>query len=113
MELERITEQKRRATAAQRMQMVEQFRRSGLTRAAFSRENGISEATLGWWLAKVKRDCILPAPVAFTEIRVDPPVAAHANARAMELISSDGLLIRCRDPLPTRDVARLLRGKRC
>jgi hypothetical protein len=57
MEIKAITRQ-HRATADQRMRMVEQFRRSGLTRAAFSQQYGIPLATLNWWLAKVDKKSI-------------------------------------------------------
>jgi hypothetical protein len=62
MENKTITRQYR-ATADQRMRMVEQFRRSGLTRAAFSKQYGVPLATLSWWLKKAKRASSLPVPV--------------------------------------------------
>jgi hypothetical protein len=113
MEIKKITKRQHHATAAQRLQMVEQFRRSGLTRAAFSRQHGIPLATLNWWLAKTKRAFNLPAPVVFSEIMLGPPAATAINAWAMEVVAPSGLTVRCREPLPVRDLARLLRGPRC
>jgi transposase-like protein len=113
MELERITRRQRRATPAQRLQMVEQFRRSGLTRAAFSRQNGIPLATLHWWLAKTKRASNLPAPVVFGEVMLPPPAARPNNTWAMEVVAPSGLTVRCREALAVHDLARLLRGIRC
>jgi transposase-like protein len=54
MENKTITRQ-HRATADRRMRMVEQFRRSGLTRTAFCRQYGVPLPTLGYWLTKAKR----------------------------------------------------------
>ena len=88
--------------------MVEQFRRSGLTRAAFSRQYGIPLATLSWWLAKTKRASNLPAPVVFSEVRLAPPAVTPSNAWAMEVVAPSGLTIRCREALAVRDLARLL-----
>jgi hypothetical protein len=34
--------------------MVEQFRRSGLTRTALSKQYGVPLATLSWWLKKAQ-----------------------------------------------------------
>jgi transposase-like protein len=46
METKGTTRQQHHASAAERLQMVQQFRRSGLTRAAFSKQYGIPVATL-------------------------------------------------------------------
>jgi transposase-like protein len=113
MEIKGLTRQQHHATAAERLQMVEQFRRSGLTRAAFSRQHGIPLATLNWWLAKTKRASNLPVPVVLSEVRLASPAATPNLAWAMEVISPSGLTVRCREALPVRDLARLLRGTRC
>jgi hypothetical protein len=109
MAINGITRRQHHANAAERLQMVEQFRRSGLTRAGFSRQHGIPLATLSWWLAKTKRTSNLPVPVVFSEVRLAPPTAPGSNAWAMELISPSGLTIRCREALAVRDLARLLK----
>jgi len=54
-EIKGSTRRHHRATAAQWLQMVEQSRRSGLTRAGLFRRRGIPLATLNWWLTKTKR----------------------------------------------------------
>jgi hypothetical protein len=108
MENKAITRQYR-VTADQRMQMVEQFRRSGLTRAAFSQQYGIPLATLSWWLTKTKRASNLPVPVVFREVRLEPSATEPNNLWAMELVGPSGLTVRCRETLTVRDLARLLR----
>lgn len=112
MELERIAP-RRRPTAEQRLQMVELFRHSGLTRAGFSRQYGIPLATLNWWLAKARRASILPAPIVFNEVRLTPPAVAPPHPWVMEVVAPSGLTIRCREALSAREVARLIRDTRC
>jgi hypothetical protein len=92
--------------------MVEQFRRSGLTRAAFSKEYGVPLATLSWWLKKAKRSSSLPVPVVFSEVKLTPPEVS-TNAWAMEVVARSGLTIRCREPLAIHDLAYLIRSARC
>lgn len=113
MEIKKASRRHKRATTAERLQMVEQFRRSGLTRAAFSRQHDIPIATLNWWLAKTKQPSNLPVPVLFSEVMFPPPPTATINTWAMEFIRPDGLVIRCREAFPANDLVRLLRGPRC
>lgn len=113
MEIKGITRQQRQVSATQRLQMVEQFRRSGLTRAAFSQPYGIPLATLNWWLTKTKRTASLPAPVVFREVKLVPPPTTPSNPWAMEVVAPSGLTLRCREPLPAKVLTRLLRGARC
>jgi transposase-like protein len=111
MENKTITRQYR-ATADQRMRMVEQFRRSGLTRAAFSKQYGVPLATLSWWLKKAKRASSLPVPVVFSEVNLTAPEVS-TNAWAMEVVAPSGLTIRCREPLAIHDLAHLIRSAQC
>jgi hypothetical protein len=113
MDNKSITRQQHRLPADQRLQMVEQFRRSGLTRAAFSRNYGIPLATLNWWLAKAKRACHQPVPVVFSEVLLEPEAKTNEPTWAMEMISPSGMTVRCREALSVRDLARLLRNTRC
>ena len=113
MEIKRITRQRHPVSPAQRLEMVEQFRRSGLTRAAFSRQSGISVGTLNWWLGKTKGVSKLPAPVVFREFQLTPPPATPSNAWAMEVVVPSGLTVRCREPLSAHLLVRLLRGTGC
>jgi len=92
--------------------MVEQFRRSGLTRRAFSLQYGIPLATLSWWLSKAKRSSRAPSSVTFREIKVVPPVD-RAEKWVMEVESPYGIKVRCREALPVRILERLLRGPLC
>lgn len=94
--------------------MVEQFRHSGLTRAAFSRQFGVPLPTLDYWLTKTKHSSRLPVPMTFSEIRLAAPEAPLSNNNwAMEIVAPSGLTIRCREELTVHDLARLIRGGRC
>ncbi len=79
--------------------MVEQYRRSGLTRVAFSRQYGVPLPTLGYWLTRAKRVSNLPVPMSFGEIRLTAQDGSLANTWAMEIVAPSGLTIRCREEL--------------
>jgi hypothetical protein len=99
----------RRSTAAERAQVLEEFHRSGLTRIAFSRTHNVALSTLSKWLTNARsKDS---APVLFRELRVPQVSAVAAIPWAVEIIGPDGLMIRCREALPLRDVSWLLRGR--
>jgi hypothetical protein len=104
----------RRETIAQRLQMVEQFRQSGLTRKAFSQHYGVPKATLSWWLKKKKHIATPPAlPVLFSEVKLASPVRLLDTVWEMEIIAPSGLTIRCRRQFEVPDIARLMRGGQC
>jgi hypothetical protein len=113
MEIKTGTRQQNHASTAQRLKMVEQFRSSGLTRAAFSRQHQIPLATLNWWLKRTKPVSNLPAPVVFSEVMLPPAPAEVTTPWAMEFVRPDGLIIRCREAICAHDLVRLLRGSRC
>jgi hypothetical protein len=92
--------------------MVEQFRRSGLTRKAFSLQYGVPLATLSWWLSKAKHLSSAPAAMTFREIKVIP-TADPMEKWAMEVESPSGVKVRCRESLPVGALERLLRGPLC
>jgi len=79
MEIKKSPKPLQPVASAERLQMVEQFRRSGLTRKAFSTQYGIPLATLSWWLAKTKHSSNLPVPVVFREVRLAPPATEPTN----------------------------------
>jgi hypothetical protein len=113
MKIKGIARRQNHATTAARLRMVDQFRRSGLTRAAYCQQHGIPLATLAWWLARAKRTSNLPAPVVFSEIMLPPAPATATSGWAMEIVRPDGLVIRFREALGANEVARMLRGPQC
>jgi hypothetical protein len=102
-----------RLPADQRLQMIQQFRRSGLTGAAFSRRYGIPLSTLKWWLKKERHASNLPAPIIFGEVRLEAPENAPRSGWAMEISAPSGWTIRCREAMSAEDLARLMRRGRC
>ena len=99
----------KRSTAAERAQMLDDFHRSGLTRLAFSRTHNVALSTLSKWLTNAKRKS--PTPVLFREMRVSQVPSVTPMPWAVEIISPDGLMIRCRETLPLQDLSWLLRGR--
>jgi hypothetical protein len=93
--------------------MIQQFGRSGLTGAAFSRRYGIPLSTLKWWLKKERRASKLPTPMIFQELRPQLPEKPPGNAWAMEISAPSGWTIRCREAMSAEDLARLMRRGRC
>ena len=113
METENIAGKKRqrRSTAAERAQILEEFHRSGLTRIAFSRTHNVALSTLSKWLMDHKRKSKSSMPVLFRELRVPRVATITALPWAVEIVGTDGIVIRCREALPMHDVAWLLRGR--
>ncbi len=92
--------------------MVEQFRRSGLTRKAFSLRYGVPLATLSWWLSKSKRSSSAPAAMVFREVKVIQ-AGETPGKWAMEIENPSGVKVRCREALPAGVLERLLRSYSC
>jgi len=103
-----------RETAAQRLQMVEQFHQSGLTRTAFSQQYGVPKATLSRWLKRKKHASATPAlPVLFSEVKLASPMRSFDTGWEMEIIAPSGLVIRCRRQFEVQEIAKLMRGGQC
>lgn len=113
MEIKKSPKPLQPVASPERLQMVEQFRRSGLTRKAFSQQFGVPLATLDWWLAKTKPASGTPALVKFSEVKVIGSASESADKWAMEVESPSGLKIRCREALSIQTLERLLRGMPC
>jgi len=102
-----------RITAAQRARVIERFQRSGLTRRAFVRKSGIALSSLNRWLAQAKSTPNVPFPVRLSELKLAPLLAAPPTGWAMEIVSPQGLTLRCCEPLKVQDLMLLLRGSSC
>jgi len=69
---------------------------------------------LNRWLAEATDASVSPPPVAFSELRLASPAGpAPAMAWAVEIVTVQGLTVRCRAPLAAQDLARLLRSLSC
>jgi hypothetical protein len=113
MRPKRIEPRRRRTSARQRAQLVGRFQRSGLTRIAFARRYGLGLSTLGKWLSEARAVSPRPSPVVFREVQLAGLASAPAVAWAMEVVSREGLTVRCREALSAQDLAVLLRGPAC
>jgi len=113
MKINKPSKKQHREPSNQRLQMVEQFRQSGLSRKAFCKRRGIPVSTLNWWLRKTKSSSNPQVPIKFSEVMVVPPSMKASGTWAMELVTSSGLTIRCREALPISDLMRLLGESRC
>lgn len=112
MENENISKKRnQRRTRAERVEILEQFHRSGLTRKAFSQSYHVALSTLSKWLTNEKRASTARPPMIFREVTV-PIASPHPPTQwAVEIVAPDGVTIRCREALPLQDVAWLLRGR--
>lgn len=88
--------------------MVERFRESGLSTAAFAARERVSLQTLKRWLAEAKRTAKVP-PVMFSELEL-PPLLTPSSPWAVEVVSARGVTIRCREALSMTELVRLLRS---
>jgi hypothetical protein len=89
---------------AQRRALVESFRTSGLTAAAFARREGLKYQTFAGW---VNRSCRESSAVRFAQVSLPAASASHRAALEVQLV--DGTLVRGGD---ARAVAELVRSLR-
>jgi transposase-like protein len=101
----------RRSTSAERAEILAEFKRSGLTRLAFSRAHNIALSTLSKWLYTTKHKSKDSAPMLFKELKVSQSPTNSVMAWAIEIVSPDGMAIRFREALPLDDLSLLLRGR--
>jgi hypothetical protein len=113
MDPESHAHRRRRTAASERWrQVVAQYRRSNLTQREFCQQAGISISRLNWWLTRARRAGDVPAPSAFTEVRLPPSVLPRVPRNeiwALEIVTRAGVTIRWRDALAWRDLAHVLR----
>ncbi len=68
---------------------VREWKRSGLTAAAFAEREGLNAGTLTWWSSKLGRTAgVLARPPVF-EVKL----AARANAGALEVVLRSGVRV--------------------
>jgi hypothetical protein len=112
MEPERIP--RRHLKPEERRRIAERCERSGLSRSEFARRHRVSLSSLQRWLAEVRSARKEGPAVLFREVALSPPlVAVPSVGWAVEVVSPDGMTVRCREGLPIEDLARLLRDRAC
>ena len=91
----RDTRGRRVTPRERRTELVEGYRRSGLTMARFARQEGINYTTFAHWVAKVPRPAAGKAPIKFAGLRL--PLSVPAPERAgewLEVRLPDGTVLR-------------------
>ena len=90
----------RQWTEAEARAALDDWSRSGLSAAAFTRERGVSARRLAYWTRRLGQD----QRVQFVPVEL---AAAAAQPRAQIEIERDGVVVRVREDLPVEHVARL------
>jgi hypothetical protein len=87
----RDTSGRRVSDAQRRREMVEAYRASGLTMAAFARRERINYATFAGWVAKAADRKVVRAPIKFAEVAL-PQVPREPAT--LEVRFADGTVVR-------------------
>jgi len=85
----------RRVTPAERVvQMVQAYRASGMTMAAFARRERLKYATFAGWVAKAQREVVAKRPVQFAELRMPFVAPNTGSGDQLEVRLPDGTVLR-------------------
>lgn len=87
----RDTSGRRVSTAERRREMVEAYRASGQTMAAFTRRERINYATFAGWVANAERGKRAKETIKFAEVALPP---APAETERLEVQLADGTIVR-------------------
>jgi len=80
---------------AQRVGLVDAYRVSGLTMAAFARREGISYSTFAGWVLKASQGPSAALPIQFAEVQLPGPRAAATKGTSeLEVRLPDGTVLR-------------------
>jgi transposase-like protein len=90
----RDTRGRRVAPPERRTQMVQAFRASGVTMAAFARHEGINYATFAGWVAKAQRAGLAKSPIKFAELRMPLAAPGAPSGDQLEVRLPDGTVLR-------------------
>jgi len=92
-----------------RAEIVEAFRASGLTMAAFARREGIKYPTFAGWVVKAPRGGAPKPGIKFTEVRL-PRLPAPRTPAPLEVRLPDGTVLRGGRADELADLVRALRA---
>jgi transposase-like protein len=93
--------------------LVQQFKGSGLTQAAFAAQQGVSDKTLSYWIGRVKKErqkppAFLPVRMAKAPAPLQEPPAQPPRRAAVKAVLPDGLRLYFGKHASSRYVARVL-----
>jgi transposase-like protein len=94
---------------ARRAELVRAYRASGLTQAAFARQEGVKYPTFAHWVQQSERAGGRRPPVQFTELRL-PAAPRPSAAVELEVRLPDGTLVRGTKAAELAALVRALRG---
>jgi transposase-like protein len=101
----------KRFSSAERLRLIRQYRKSGLTQKQFAQQNGIRLGTFEQWLLRErKRDVRRDWSKGFQEVKL--PLTLSSNAWAAELSLEAGLSLRLSSSAPVHWVCDLVKGLR-
>lgn len=101
----------RRVTPSEhRQQVVQAFRASGMTMAAFARRERLKYATFAGWVAKAQRPTLAKGPIEFAELRMPFAAPAPASGDHLEVRLPDGTVLRGGRVADVVALVRALRG---
>jgi transposase-like protein len=100
------------ATLARRAELVAEYRRSGLTMAAFARRESLAYSTFAGWVLKSERargsGRVAPLPVRFAQVQL--PALASDSVASLEVRLMDGTVVRGSSPTELALLVRALRA---
>lgn len=100
----RVTPKERRA------QMVQAYRASGTTMAAFARRERIKYATFAGWVAKAQRTTVAKRAMEFAEVQMPWAALAAPPHDQLEVRLPDGTVVRGRRVADLVALVRALRS---
>jgi transposase-like protein len=97
---------RKRYAESERRELVRKYGRSGMTRAAFCRANGLTAVTLSKWLRTRGKKRRGLDTARFAEAEIQPPAVCDL---AVEVVRPDGRVFRFRNLLADGDHAAFVR----
>jgi transposase-like protein len=98
---------RRRTPVDRRVQLVQAFKRSGLTMASFAAREGVTYTTFSGWVQRLRRDgAVRRRPVRFAEVKFPVPV----QAAGLEVRLPDGTVLRGGSAVELAALVRALKG---
>jgi hypothetical protein len=88
--------------------VIDEWRRSGLSAAAFARQAGVSEPRLWYWSKRVSEGGVERKPRAVEFVAVPLTASGPSGRRGLLEIEHAGVVVRVREDLDVEHVARLV-----
>lgn len=102
------------ASRAEWQRRVTQWKKSGLTAAAFAAEQGLNPGTLYWWSSALQRPAARGAALGFARVvTADLPLSPSVEPAVLDLVLASGRIVRVRqgfDPALLRALLEAIEG---